>query len=456
MVYRREGVAKWIVSVPTRTGRTKRTTGTDDKSRAKRIESMLAELGPNGQRAWDLLDRVVANTLTLPELYDAYSHNDLDGLRTRLRAAEEREREADARRREPNLDEHVALWKMWLSDRVKPDTREHYVAHLRTLIPEGAPFRVSQFTHAVIAQWLNTRTRLPQKRRPSTKYKSRRKPNAPAIPVTGSTKRKYLAAVQSFAKYLVQVGILQTNVARSVEAPPQNRPKAVEIPLVDVRRIVDGAEGPYRGLFALLYGAGVEISAALACVESDVDIERREVRARGTKAHTRDRVVRVAEWAWPYLSQHLETITPGERLFRGLDRKTVGDVHRARLVALGIPHHRLHDSRHFYAIRAVRAGTPYELVARQLGHADVQMVATRYGRYAPRSDERDRWEKIAAQLDEPSSNTSEKSPEKPARMGAVLGAPPENDSSQPPVSDWLVNSRGGTRTHDPGIMSAVL
>jgi site-specific recombinase XerC len=47
------------------------------------------------------------------------------------------------------------------------------------------------------------------------------------------------------------------------------------------RRIVEGAEPPYRALFALLYGAGVEISAVLACVESDVDLPRREVRARG-------------------------------------------------------------------------------------------------------------------------------------------------------------------------------
>ena len=105
---------------------------------------------------------------------------------------------------------------------------------------------------------------------------------------------------------------------------------------------------------------------------------------------------------------------------RGLDRKTVGDVHRARLVALGIPHHRVHDFRHFYAIRAVRAGTPYELVAHQLGHADVQIVATRYGRYAPRSDERDRWEKIAAQLDEPASATTDAANKKLAEMGAVL------------------------------------
>jgi hypothetical protein len=28
--------------------------------------------------------------------------------------------------------------------------------------------------------------------------------------------------------------------------------------------------------------------------------------------------------------------------------------------------------------------------------------------------------------------------------------------SQPQLSDWLIDSRGGTRTRDPGIMSAVL
>ena len=67
-----------------------------------------------------------------------------------------------------------------------------------------------------------------------------------------------------------------------------------------------------------------------------------------------------------------ETLLPGERLFQGLDRWQVGDVHRDRLKALGLPHHRVHDARHFYT---VRAGPPYELVASQLGHAYVKMVA---------------------------------------------------------------------------------
>jgi integrase len=203
------------------------------------------------------------------------------------------------------------------------------------------------------------------------------------VVLESGARRKYLAAVQSFATYLMAVGALTTNPTRDVQAPPPGRPRVVEIDLADVRRIVECAEQPYRALFALLYGAGIEISAALGCIETDVSVQRREVRARGTKAHARDRVVRVAEWAWSHLEAHLSTLTPGERLFRGIHRWQVGDVHRDRLKALGLPHHRVHDSRHFYAVRAIRAGTPYELVARQMGHADVQMIARVYGVYAP-------------------------------------------------------------------------
>jgi len=111
----------------------------------------------------------------------------------------------------------------------------------------------------------------------------------------------------------------------------------------------------------------------------------------------------------------------------------------------------VHDSRHFYAVRAVRAGTPYELVARQLGHADIQMVARVYGVYAPRSDERDRWEKIAAEQDAAREAQHAKKIEK---MGAAVCASSQKRREPTTLSDWLVDSRGATRTRDPGIMSS--
>jgi integrase len=46
-----------------------------------------------------------------------------------------------------------------------------------------------------------------------------------------------------------------------------------------------------------------------------------------------------------------------------------------------------------------RTGAPFELIARQLGHRDVTMVAKVYGRFKPDTEERDRWERIAAARD---------------------------------------------------------
>ncbi len=74
----------------------------------------------------------------------------------------------------------------------------------------------------------------------------------------------------------------------------------------------------------------------------------------------------------------------------------MSEAHRQRLRALGLIGYRLHDARHHWAVRMARAGAPFELIARQLGHRDVAMVAKIYGRFKPDTEERDRWERIAA------------------------------------------------------------
>jgi integrase len=77
-------------------------------------------------------------------------------------------------------------------------------------------------------------------------------------------------------------------------------------------------------------------------------------------------------------------------VFRGLDWWAVGDVHPQRLRAIGLEGYRLHDARHHWAGRMARAGPPFELIARQLGHRDVTMVAKVYGRFKPDTEGRDR------------------------------------------------------------------
>jgi hypothetical protein len=145
---------------------------------------------------------------------------------------------------------------------------------------------------------------------------------------------------------------------------------------------------------------------------------------------------------------------PGARIFQGLDRWGVGEAHRQRLRALGLEGYRLHDARHHWAVRMARAGAPFELIARQLGHRDVAMVAKVYGRFKPDTEERDRWERIAAARD------AVKWPRGVAKGVATDGAEgkKEHEQSSATLTECGASndSRGGTRTRDPGIMSAVL
>ena len=78
------------------------------------------------------------------------------------------------------------------------------------------------------------------------------------------------------------------------------------------------------------------------------------------------------------------------------------------------------------------------------------MVAKVYGRFKPDTEERDRWERIAAARDQ----------EKWASGVANDDAASEKVHEETPASatahEGSEDSRGGTRTRDPGIMSAVL
>jgi len=109
-------------------------------------------------------------------------------------------------------------------------------------------------------------------------------------------------------------------------------------------------------------------------------------------------------------------LLPSAPLFLGLNRHTVSDKHLATCKALEIGDYQLRDQRHSFAVRAARAGTPAELIARQLGHANAILVLQVYGRFMPSAQERDRWERVASAQD---AEQAAKSQEMSATLGAV-------------------------------------
>jgi integrase len=355
----RSSAGKWI----------SRSTGTRDVVTARKMQGMIDELGPKGERAGDVIDAIVTGRLTLPALYDLWrvSNRDIGAIRSRL---------ADI-----DLEPLVVTWHEVLTAGKSHDTASHYLHHVRSLIPKGKPFARSQLTSERLQQWLDE------------------------LDASAATKRKAGAAMASFTAWLARRKLAQMNLMRDVMMPPAGKPRIHHLETEEATKLADTQAEPYRSFSALLAGSGIEVSVALELRRRDVDVKNREIRAAGTKTHTRDRVVRVAEWAWPYVLGRLTGLLPDAKLFPDIpDRWQAREAHAAAVKSLAAEFpifrgYTMRDARHTYAVRAIRAGTPAELVARQLGHANAVLVHKVYGRFSPSQEERSKWELIATAQD---------------------------------------------------------
>lgn len=356
----------YYVRVPREDGGTViKTTGSSDRIVARRIKRMLDDLGARQQRSWDLLRQVEKGELSLGALYDAWRARDLDKLRERLDNVD--------------LSGHIDGWQSALKASLNnSETASHYLAHVRALIPEGSTFLRSRFTVETLTKWTSS---LAERG------------------LSSGTRRKYHASMSSFAKHLKRLGYLNTNPMTDVDRPAPGKARMRSLGMPDMLRLVEAAPEPFQTLFALMHGTGMEISAALATRRRDVDLASNRVHAHGTKNGYRDRHVFVSEWARPYLAQHIKNMLPDAYIFEGVTRWYAGDIHRDTCTALGILDYRMHDARHSYAVRAIRAGAPFEMVAKQLGHANTQMVVNVYGRFQPTIEEMTSWEAIAVAQD---------------------------------------------------------
>ena len=360
-IYRRGQT--FFVYVPKRSGgRAVRTTGTTDRQTARNMDEMIRRL--SARREWDFIEAIHNERLSVAELYDADASNGLDDLRARLS--------------DVDLRDFIVGWLDGVRTRTSPssDTAEHYASAVRTLIGDERPFHLSELSYSRISTWLATR------------------------PVSSSTRRKYHAALSSFSQHLVALGVLAENPVRSVR-PPKARPPRTEYlsSISEALRLADAQPEPFRTISVLLHATGMEISVALNLKRRDIDAGSREVRARGTKTHSRDRVALISNWAWPIIAEHIKNLLPEAPLFPGIDRYRAGDVHRAAAKAIGRLGYRQHDARHSFAVWAIRSGASFEFVARQLGHASIAMVVSTYGRYRPTATENRAWEQRLEELE---------------------------------------------------------
>lgn len=325
--------APYTIRIQAKDGRTIRaSTGTPDRATAEDVSAFIK--GAKYQRRWDLIEAIVSKQVTLRDAYDANREGTLENLLAELKDAD--------------LDPMLTEWSR--------HANEKYVTQVRRFIPEGTRFPASNFRRKTISVFLA------------------------GLPVSGSTRNRYKAALSVFAKWLVEREILDTNPVRDVKSAKPNPARMVWYERKDAKRLIDALPEPYKALEALMAGTGMEWSAIANTKRSDVDTKTRTIHAQGTKNTHRNRIVQVTEdWTWPIIEKHLKTLLPNANLF-GVSHDAALDVHHSASDALALPSSTLHDWRHTYAVLSLKDGVAPAVVKKQLGHAPNSTVVERvYG-----------------------------------------------------------------------------
>ena len=158
---------------------------------------MVDSLGSRGSRRWNILGAVTDGRLSLAEVWDAYSRNELDGLADRLS--------------DVDLSALVEEFATSHATRVSPAHAKLAKAYIREAIPQGRRFARTQFTPSFLARFLDGLAVAAKDRRA----------------LASGTRLKYHAALSLFARWLAQHGHVAENPMRRVERPraasPRNR-----------------------------------------------------------------------------------------------------------------------------------------------------------------------------------------------------------------------------------------
>jgi len=202
---------------------------------------------------------------------------------------------------------------------------------------------------------------------------------------------RQIAGLRSFARFLERNGLGQVPALRAVRAPkikpglPKPLPADAACGLVQVEARIGDPRPQWilardAAVLALLYGAGLRISEALAIKRSQAPFDGQDVLTvvgKGQKTRTVPVIGPVQQAIAEYVALCPYPLEPEKPLFRGAR----GGELKARLVqlavaqlrgALGLPDHATpHALRHSFATHLLGRGGDLRTIQQLLGHASL-------------------------------------------------------------------------------------
>jgi integrase/recombinase XerD len=206
--------------------------------------------------------------------------------------------------------------------------------------------------------------------------------------LAATTIARRVAAIRSFYRHQVLLGLRTDNPAAELDLPRRRRTLPKTLSPGEAERLIDAAAGTTprslrdRALVELLYGAGLRVSEAVGLDKAGVDLEQRIVRCIGKGS--KERVVPVGRQAVDALRRYLARGRPfldtrhRPELFlnaRGgpLTRAGAFLILRRLAEKAGLEPERIHPHllRHSFATHLLEGGADLRSVQEMLGHADL-------------------------------------------------------------------------------------
>ena len=201
-----------------------------------------------------------------------------------------------------------------------------------------------------------------------------------------ATIARRVAAVRSFFRHLILLGVRTDSPAAALELPRRRRRLPRTLSPAEAQRLIEAAPGTTprslrdRALVELLYGAGLRVSEAVGLGKTDIDLEQRLVRCVGKG--NKERVVPVGRHATDALRRYLAHGRPFlDRRHRAelflnaqggpLTRAGAFLILRRLAERAGLEPERVHPHllRHSFATHLLEGGADLRSVQEILGHS---------------------------------------------------------------------------------------
>lgn len=263
----------------------------------------------------------------------------------------------------------------WLADLALRNSSEHTLRNYRIDLeefleyfspPETEPPAPREFDPLAIREWLGHL------------YQQKLSPV--------SIRRK-MAAVRSFFKFLLKLGVVDINPAKLVRTPKIPKTLPHVLTAEKTNQLVDGVASekfekplPERDLlvFELLYGCGLRVSELVGLNLDDIDRDQRWLRVRGKGK--KERQVPFGSRAAGALERYLAIRQPADPADRALilnarGRRLTDSAVRAMVrwyarMLLGVREHP-HGLRHAFATHLLSDGADLRAIQELLGHSSL-------------------------------------------------------------------------------------